>query len=175
MKKRRLIIRSAILLVMLVAIGYTFYSHFSTERGLVDQGDMAPNFILMDIEGNQIELEQLQGKGVYLNFWATYCTFCRQKMQYLRDHYEEYKEKGVEIVAINVNESQLQVERHKERYSINYNLYMDKNALVTNAYGVVSLPAVFLIDENGEVIARQIGAKTEDQVIAALDRLVPSN
>ncbi|SDY60759.1 Peroxiredoxin [Evansella caseinilytica] len=175
MKKKRLIIRSVILLVMLLAIGNAFYNHFSAERGIVDEGDIAPNFVLEDLDGNRLELEQLRGKGVYLHFWATYCTYCRQKMQYLRDHYEEYQAKGVEIVAVNVAESQLQVERHLERFDINYGLYLDKDSLVTNAYGVVSLPTAFLIDEDGRVIEREIGAKTEKQVLASLNKLVPGN
>ncbi|MCD8511500.1 MAG: thiol-disulfide oxidoreductase ResA [Bacillus sp. (in: Bacteria)] len=158
---------------MIAAIGYTFYSHFSTERGLVDAGDVAPNFVLKDLDDNSIELKDLNGKGIYMNFWATYCSFCRQKMQYLKDHYEEYREKGVEIVSVNVNESKLQVERHKDRFDINYRLFLDRNSLVTNAYGVVSLPTVFLIDENGIVIERQLGAKTEEQVLEALERLIP--
>ncbi|MDG5787652.1 thiol-disulfide oxidoreductase ResA [Evansella sp. AB-P1] len=174
MKRNRLIIRSMILLVMVAAIGYTFYNHFSEERGIVDRDDEAPNFILEDINGNQIELEQLRGQGVYLNFWQTYCVWCREKMQYLRDHYEEYKEKGVEIVAVNVDEGRGSVERHQERFNINYGLYLDRGSLVTNAYGVTSLPTVFLIDENGVVIEKQVGGKTENQVLASLDKLVPS-
>ncbi|MDQ0257691.1 peroxiredoxin [Evansella vedderi] len=175
MKQKRLIIRSVILIVMVAAIGYTFWSHFSTERGLVDEGDVAPNFVLRDLEDNPIELNDLKGKGVYMNFWATYCSFCRQKMQYLRDHYEDYREKGVEIVAVNVNESKVQVERHKQRFDINYRLFIDRNNLVTNAYGVATLPTTFLIDENGIVMERQLGAKTEEQVLESLDRLIPGS
>ncbi|UCZ54722.1 thiol-disulfide oxidoreductase ResA [Bacillus shivajii] len=175
MKQRRLVIRSVILLVMVIAIGYTFYSHFSEERGLVDQGDIAPNFVLNDLDGNRIELADLQGKGVYVNFWATYCSFCRSKMQYLKDHYEDFKEKGVEIIAINVDEATLQVQSHTDRHELNYPIVIDRDMLVSNAYGVVSLPATFLIDENGEVIKRQIGAKTEEQVVESLESLVPNS
>ncbi|SDN38403.1 Peroxiredoxin [Alkalicoccus daliensis] len=167
--------RSAILLVMVAAIAYTFYNHFSEERGLVDAGDEAPNFVLEDMDGERVELSELRGQGVYLNFWATYCTYCRQKMEYLKDYHEEYAEKGVRILSVNVDETTLQVERHQQRYDINYNLYIDRNMLVSNAYGVGVLPSVFLINENGSVIERQIGGKTEEQVVAALDELVPES
>lgn len=175
MKKQRLLIRSIILGVMIIAIGFTFYNHFSADRGLVTQGDIAPNFVLEDLDGNRLELSDLQGKGVYVNFWATYCTYCRTKMQYLQEYHEEYHEQGVEIVSINVDETTLQVERHKQRQNLDYPLYIDRNMLVSNAYGVSHLPATFLIDENGQVIETQVGAKTEEQVLASLDELIPSN
>jgi peroxiredoxin len=175
MKKKRLWMRTTILLVMLAAIGYTFYNHFSEERGLVDQGDEAPNFVLEDMEGERVELSDLQGQGVYMNFWATYCTYCRDKMQVLNDHYEEYEEMGVKVLNINVDETSLQVERHQQRYDLDFDLYIDRNMLVGNAYGVGVLPSVYLVDDQGEVKERQVGGKTEEQVIDALDSLVPEN
>ncbi|WP_096434814.1 thiol-disulfide oxidoreductase ResA [Alteribacter populi] len=175
MKKRRLLIRSAILIVMTVAIGYTFITHFSEERGLVDAGDHAPDFALEDMNGDLVHLEELKGQGVYLTFWATYCTYCRQKMEYLKDHYDEYKDKGVEIIAVNVDESSLQVERYIDRHDVPYPNVIDRGMLVSNAYGISNLPAVLIIDENGSVLERQIGGKTEEQVLTALDKLVPDS
>ncbi|WP_078596967.1 thiol-disulfide oxidoreductase ResA [Evansella clarkii] len=173
MKQKRLIIRSVILLIMIGAVSYTFYSHYAEERGVVDQGDIAPNFRVQDPAGNILELEELRGNGVYVNFWATYCSFCRDKMKYMNEHYKEYEKLGVEVVNVNVDESTLRVERHQERHQLDFPLYIDRDMLVSNAYGVASLPTTFLIDENGNVIERQIGAKTEAQVIESFDRLIP--
>ncbi|WP_147804825.1 thiol-disulfide oxidoreductase ResA [Alkalicoccus halolimnae] len=175
MKKRRLWMRTAILLVMAAAIGYTFYNHFSEERGLVDAGDEAPNFILEDANGEEVELDNMEGQGVYLNFWATYCTYCRDKMDYLKEYQEEYAQKDVQVINVNVDETTLQVERHKERYDLDFDLFIDRNMVVSTEYGVGVLPSVYLIDEEGQVIERQVGGKTEEQVVAALDKLVPDN
>ncbi|MBM7094710.1 MULTISPECIES: thiol-disulfide oxidoreductase ResA [Alteribacter] len=175
MKKRRLIIRSAILVVLATAIGYTLFTHFSEERGLVDAGDTAPDFALEDMDGNLVHLDELKGKGVYLTFWATYCTYCRDKMEYLKEYHEEYKEKGVEVVALNVDESTVQVQRFLDRHNVPYTNVIDRGMKVSNAYGVNSLPAVLLIDENGSVIERQVGGKTEQQVLESLDKLVPGS
>ncbi|WP_026689433.1 thiol-disulfide oxidoreductase ResA [Alteribacter aurantiacus] len=175
MKKRRLIIRSAILVVLAIALGYTAVTYFSEERGLVDAGDQAPDFALEDMNGNTVHLDELKGKGVYLTFWATYCTYCRQKMEYLKEYHEEYQEKGVEIVALNVDESTVQVQRFLDRHNVPYTNAIDRGMKVSNAYGVNSLPAVLLIDEEGDVIDRQIGGKTEQQVLEALDQLVPGS
>ncbi|MBB5172951.1 thiol-disulfide oxidoreductase ResA [Texcoconibacillus texcoconensis] len=173
MKKNRLLIRAIILIVMAVAIGYTFYNHFVGDRGVVDAGDEAPNFALENLDGEKIMLEDWEGEGVYLNFWATYCAFCREKMGYLKEHYDTYRDKGVEVVSVNVDESTVQVERHQERANYPYPIAIDRGMHVSNAYGVQSLPSVFLIDETGEVIEHTVGAKTEEQVIESLEQLVP--
>ncbi|ADH99682.1 thiol-disulfide oxidoreductase ResA [Salisediminibacterium selenitireducens] len=173
MKNKRFLMRLSILIVMIGAVGYSLYVNFSEERGVVDAGDTAPNFIVQDLDGENVELTDYNGQGIYLNFWATYCVYCREKMQYLQEHEEEYREKGVTILNVNVDETTLQVERHKERQNLTFPLYIDRNMLVSNAYGVASLPTVFLIDHEGTVKERQIGGKTEGQVVEALESLVP--
>ncbi|WP_416148357.1 thiol-disulfide oxidoreductase ResA [Salipaludibacillus sp. HK11] len=173
MKKNRLLIRAVILIVMISAISYTMYTHFSEDRGLVDAGDRAPDFILEDVNGEEIHLADYAGKGVYLTFWATYCTYCVDKMEYLKEHYEEYKAKDVEIIAVNVSESSIQVQRFLDRNQVPYPNPIDRGMVVGNAYGVTAIPHTLLIDEDGMVIERQIGGKTEAQVIEALESVVP--
>ncbi|PRO66777.1 thiol-disulfide oxidoreductase ResA [Alkalicoccus urumqiensis] len=175
MKTKRRMTRAIILFVMIAAIGYTFYNHFSEERGLVDSGDEAPNFILENMQGEELELAEMEGQGVYLNFWATYCTYCRDKMEILKEYYEEYEQKGVQVIHVNVDETNLQVERHRDRYNLPYELYIDRNMLVSNAYGVGVLPSAFLINEEGEVVERQIGGKTEEQLVSSLEEIVPGS
>lgn len=173
MKNRRFLMRLSILLVMLAAVGYAFYVNFSEERGVVDAGDSAPNFEVTDLSGDTVQLEDFRGKGVYLNFWATYCVYCRDKMQYLQEYEESYQDQEVVILNVNVDETNLQVERHRERQGLEFPLYIDKNMEISHAYGVVSLPSVFLIDEEGSVVERQVGGKTESQVVDSLDSLIP--
>jgi len=174
MKKNRLLIRSIILFMMVAAIGYTFYTHFSEDRGLVDAGDKATDFVLEDVNGEEIHLADYEGRGVYLTFWATYCSYCTDKMEYLKEYHEEFNEKGVEIIAVNVGESTLQVERFLERHQVPYSNPIDRGRLVGNAYGVTAIPHTLLIDDGGMVIERQIGGKTEAQVLAALESIVPN-
>lgn len=173
--RKRLIYRTTILSLMALAVAYTIYSSVSGERGLVDEGDAAPDFILEDMNGDIVQLEEMRGKGVYLTFWATYCSFCRDKMEYLVENYQDYKEKGVEIVGVNVDEAAIQVERFLERRPVPYITAIDRGLLVGNAYGVTALPYTLLIDENGTVIERSVGAKTEGQVLEALEKLVPDS
>ncbi|MCD8511080.1 MAG: thiol-disulfide oxidoreductase ResA [Bacillus sp. (in: Bacteria)] len=166
--------RTAILSVIFLAIGYTLFTSFSEERGLVDAGDIAPDFKLYDMEGNVVHLEDMRGQGVYLTFWATYCMFCRDKMMYLKQYYAEFKEKGVQVIAVNLDESEDQIERFIDRFQVPYPIVVDKGVIVGNAYGVTAVPYTLLIDKEGIVLERSIGPKTEKQVLESLDKIVPS-
>jgi len=94
-------------------------------------------------------------------------------MEYLKDNHEEYKEKGVEIIAVNVDESSIQVDSFIKRHQVPYPNPIDRGMPVGNAYGVNALPHTLLIDEEGKVIERKVGGKTEGEVLEALETLVP--
>lgn len=79
-KKKRSIIRGIILLVLACAIIYTIYNSATKEKveALAD-GDQAPDFELVDLEGNTHRLSDYKGQGVFLNFWGTWCEPCKKK------------------------------------------------------------------------------------------------
>lgn len=70
MKKRRFFIRTGILLVMLAALCYTMYNSVFAKQDQIKEGSIAPNFVLQSVDGERIELKDLKGKGVFLNFWV---------------------------------------------------------------------------------------------------------
>ncbi len=149
LKKRRLIIRSCILALITVALGYTFYFSFSDDFSLAQTGDASINFVLENLEGERIELDELSGKGVFLNFWGTFCKECVEEMPIMDELYQEYKDKDVELIAINVDESELAVKRFIERLDVSFPVVIDKGLNVTKAYGINPLPTTVLIDKSG--------------------------
>ncbi|WP_017728111.1 thiol-disulfide oxidoreductase ResA [Halalkalibacterium ligniniphilum] len=175
MKQRRLIMRSTILVVIAVALGYTFYSNFFADRSLAKEGETAVNFALTDLEGQRIELEGLQGKGVFLNFWGTFCPPCEKEMPIMEELYHEYKDQGVEIVAVNVNEPELTVERFVERYGLTFPIAVDKGLNVTDAYGISPLPTTVLIDEHGKIVEVHTGGMTEAMVKDFMEKIKPGS
>ncbi|TES45428.1 thiol-disulfide oxidoreductase ResA [Halalkalibacterium halodurans] len=165
-QKRRLLIRSTILLIIVVALGYTFYQNFFTDQnGMVKVGEKAPDFVLKDLNDQTIRLSDYRGKGVFLNFWGTYCPPCEKEMPYMENQYERFKELGVEILAVNVNEPELTVSKFVERHKLSFPIPMDSSGTVMDAYGISPLPTTFLIDENGIVIQRLTGGMTEVYLI----------
>lgn len=172
-KKKRLIMRASILIIIVVAIGYTIYSSIFNESKVVKAGDTAPDFHLQTLDGESVQLSDYKGKGVFLNFWATYCPPCKDEMPYMDNQYKQFKDKGVEILAVNVGEPALTAEKFAKRYDLSFPILMDGREEVYRAYGVKPIPATFLIDKDGKVIDKVTKGLTEEEIKEMMERIVP--
>lgn len=173
MKKRRFFIRTGILLVMLAALCYTMYNSVFAKQDQIKEGSIAPNFVLQSVDGERIELKDLKGKGVFLNFWGTWCGPCKQEFPYMANQYEVFKDRGVEIVAVNVGESNIAVKNFIDAYGVNFPVAMDKDRQVTEAYDITPLPTTFLINPEGKVIKVIKGTMTERNVYEYMNLIKP--
>ncbi|WLR43780.1 thiol-disulfide oxidoreductase ResA [Bacillus carboniphilus] len=173
MKRKRLIIRTAILLLLISAISYTLYMNFFHSKGSVEIGDKAPLFVLENLQGEEVYLEDLQGKGVFLNFWGTWCEPCKTEMPYMQNQYEYYQGQGVEIVAVNIAESRVAVKKFVEEYGLTFPVVLDKNRDVSSAYDVGNLPATYLIDSDGIIVDIKTGQMTERDVQQYMEQIKP--
>lgn len=173
MKKRRFFIRTGILLVMLAALCYTMYNSVFAKQDQIKEGSIAPNFVLQSVDGERIELKDLKGKGVFLNFWGTWCGPCKQEFPYMANQYEVFKDRGVEIVAVNVAESNIAVKNFMDAYGVNFPVAMDKDRQVTEAYDITPLPTTFLINPEGKVIKVIKGTMTERNVYEYMNLIKP--
>lgn len=174
MNNRHIFTRIVVLSCIVIAVGYAMYSTFIDQTEIVNVGDLAPNFVLKDLEGNEVELEQLKGKGILLNFWATFCPPCREEMPYMENSYEKYKGEGIEILAVNFDEDPIVIEKFVDHYELSYPILLDSGLSITHLYGVRELPATFLIDEDGFVIERRLGALTEQMIEDYVKRIRPN-
>ena len=173
-KKKRLIIRIIILCFLLIAIVYTLYSSLTSEdRGLIQIGDAAPDFILTDLEGQTHQLSDYKGQGIFLNFWGTWCKPCEKEMPYIENQYNKFKEKGVQTIAVNVGESKFQVENFVDEYNMSFPVVIDKQKDVQNAYTVGPLPTTLLIDPEGKIIKIITGEMTEEDIESYMTMIQP--
>ncbi len=173
MKRKRLIIRSSILGVIALAIAYTLYANFIADRSIAKAGEESVNFVLETLDGERIELAELKGKGVFLNFWGTYCPPCEKEMPIMEELYEKYKAQGVEIIAVNVNEPELTVRGFVNRYKLTFPIAIDKGMFVSDAYGIRPLPTTILIDEHGTIVHVHKGGMTRQMVQDFMDKIKP--
>jgi peroxiredoxin len=173
MKNRRLIMRTFILVLLVGALGFTLYSNFFTSKELVEIGDEAPNFILTDINGNNVQLSDYKGKGVFLNFWGTWCKPCEKEMPYMNNQYKVYKEQGVEILAVNVGETKLAVEKFVKKYDLQFPTLLDNDGQVLEAYGVNPLPTTFLINKDGKIIEKITASLSEKTIKSYMEKIKP--
>ncbi len=148
----------------------------------LEEGTPAPDFTLPDIQEDQpaISLSALRGKTVYVDFWASWCTPCLRSMPLINDLYVKYRERGFEVVAINVDDP---VEDGREFLldtPLDYLIAADTDSAVLDQYGVIGMPTSYLIDPQGVVRLVHIGFKDKDieiieqEITAVLDEASPS-
>lgn len=174
MKKQRLLLRTIILVLLASAVGYTVYANFKKDDiQVLAVGDQAPDFVLTDLNGQRHRLSEYKGQGVFLNFWATWCKPCEKEMPYIKNQYQEYKDKGVQVLAVDIGESELAVKKFVERKQLDFPILIDKDTSVQTAYGVNPLPVTYLIDKEGKLVKIHTGPMTEATVKEYMELIKP--
>jgi len=174
MKKRRLVMRSVILLLLGAAVVYTLYANFTKDtKQKVAVGAQAPDFALVDMQGKKHKLSDYRGQGVFLNFWGTWCPPCKKEMPYINNQYHQYKDKGVQVLTVDIQESELAVNQFAERLKLDFPIMIDTDKEVMSTYGIDPLPATFLINKNGEVVDYYTGELTEEKVREFMEKIKP--
>lgn len=134
-------------------------------------GKKAPNFSIKTLDGNTIELNNYRGKVVVLDFWASWCTPCIAALPGMKDLYAKYKDKGLEIIAISIDTKASAWEKASDENQlpfINASNLQGNNCPVAKKYGVTAIPHVYLIDQNGVLIADKMTKKELDKKINEL-------
>ena len=135
-------------------------------------GMPASEFSLTDLDGKSHKLEQYRGKVVLLNFWATWCKPCTTEMPAMQTVYDELREKGFVVLAVNELEDEGKVREHIVAYKHTFPVLLDHENKVANQYGVFGLPVSVFIDQNG-VVREYIkgGLLTEARIHDIVDRI----
>jgi DsbE subfamily thiol:disulfide oxidoreductase len=117
----------------------------------------APDFTLHNPQGKKLSLKDYRGKLVLLNFWATWCAFCKEEMPGMERLYREFRDKGFEILAVNVKDKRNDALAFVKELKLSYTIMMDPAGEVGLLYGAWGMPMTYLIDEKGMVLARMWG------------------
>ena len=135
-------------------------------------GYPAPDFTLLDLEGNQITLSEFRGKTVFINFWATWCPPCRAEMPEIEAVYQEYKDKDVEVIGVDIVETKDEVRQFVQQYGYSWTFVLDTTGEVATTYNIAAIPTSFFIDKEGIIRVVNIGAMTKRAMETALDLTV---
>ncbi len=134
-------------------------------------GSLAPEFSLTTVDGEVVSLSELRGKIALVNFWATWCGPCQIEMPAIQARFEQYKDDGFVVLAVNFDESQEAVEGFRNEFDLRFELLLDPGAEVQKLYRNRSYPTSFFIDAQGVVQILHIGVMTEGQLDSYLEQL----
>jgi thiol-disulfide isomerase/thioredoxin len=126
-----------------------------TESALV--GKPAPDFTLDLLGGKKFRLAQNKGKVVILDFWATWCGPCLQAMPQVEAVAKEFHDRGVELVAVNLQEEPAQITAMLERHKLEPTVVLDRDGVVAEKYAANAIPQTVIIDRHGTIARLFVG------------------
>lgn len=136
----------------------------------------APEFTLKTLDNKKVALKDLKGKYVFLNFWATWCGPCREEMPSMERLYQKFKsKKNFAMLAASIDRGgEKAVKRFMEDNNFTFTILLDEDSEVAAEYGVMGIPATYLIDPEGFIINRATGAREWDskESIEFFDKLL---
>ena len=138
----------------------------------------APNFILKQLNNKSYQLNDHMGKGpIIVNFWATWCAPCLSEMSEFKPLYDDYNEKGLEMLSISVDpmSKKSKIKRLVKRYKFPYKILLDPAKNVYNKFQVKNVPQIFVMDESGHIIYEHVGynKKSVQEVTDIIKNLLP--
>ena len=178
-------------LMIVAVIGYRFLSESYAPQGTVpsqitDSGNangnshtqedadtdsstdgLAPDFTVLNMEGNSVQLSDYFGKPLIINFWATWCGPCKSELPAFNNMYEKYKD-DVNFLFVNLTDGSREtiegVTQFMEDEGYTFPVYFDTTMEAATAYGAYSIPMTILIDDEGVPVHSQAGALPEDAI-----------
>lgn len=121
----------------------------------------APAFQLPTGKGD-ISLDKLQGKVVYLDFWASWCSPCRKSFPWMNAMQSKYKDKGLVVVAVNLDKSKDKADEFLNEFDRSFVVAFDPEGKTAENYKVMGMPSSYLIDRNGQIHLSHIGFRQSD-------------
>lgn len=130
----------------------------------VEEGDQAPDFTLPSIYADQppISLSELEGKTVYVDFWASWCAPCLTSLPLYNELYHKYNDQGLEIVAINVDNPIEDGLFFLEDNPLDFLIPADPDGETAELFSVIGMPSSYLIAPDGEVTLVHMGFRSGD-------------
>lgn len=169
-----------LLLAVLVGAGWLARDRFLP----VEVGTRAPDFVARDLDGNRVSLNDLRGRVVLLNIWATWCPPCREEMPSMQRLHERLGPTGLRIVAVSIDAAPGGVDpagrpggnvrAFVEEYGLTFDIWHDPSGEIQRIYRTTGVPESFVIDRDGIIAKKVIGATEwhSDANVALIRRLL---
>jgi len=131
-------------------------------------GQLAPDFTLLDLDGNLVSLSAFRGQTVVINFWATWCESCRREFPDLVDVYAESNINGLVVLSVDFQEDPASVRKFANEFAVRFPLVIDADGSVASRYRIEGLPVTWFVDSQGVLRDRVIGTLTRGRLRSGL-------
>lgn len=129
---------------------------------------------LVDLDGQPVQLAALRGKAVWINFWASWCPPCQSETPVLRDLAERYRDRGLVVVGISVQESSPEnVAAYAAKYRLGYTIAADSTGEIFRTYRLYGLPTQFFVGPEGAIRAIVPAPLSEAGAVARIESILP--
>ncbi len=165
-----------LLLVVVESVGATTHTQLRDGLGVAYGSPPAPALELQGLDGKHYRLKDFRGRVVVINYWATWCLPCIEEMPAIQRMWEQLNPAELEVLAVNAGEREETIERFLGEFepALRFPILIDKTSETFEAWGVMGLPATFVVDKEGDIIYSAEGGRQmdSDHVLELLRRLI---
>ena len=159
---------SSFVVFVLVEESFKLVGSGATQVGSgIQKGQFASDFELKDMDGNRVHLSDFRGSIVFLNFWASWCPPCKAEMPHMERIHRDYKDKSVTVLAVNLTTTEGKLSDVKEfvtNAGLTFPVVLDTEGVVKKQYQIMAYPTTFIIDEQGIIRQRFLGAVSYETI-----------
>ncbi|PKH01520.1 thioredoxin [Psychromonas sp. MB-3u-54] len=130
---------------------------------------------------SELDLGEYHNKVVYMDFWASWCGPCRQSFPWLNAMHDKYQDKGLVIIAVNLDQDSNKARQFIKAFPADFLLYSDPKGIKAQKYKITAMPSSYLFSGNGELANKHLGFKKsevalyEQNIVKLLDQLAGDN
>lgn len=155
--------RAIIYVVAVLLVGLVIYAFQPPKR--LGEGAVAPNVTLHLLNGETKTLQDYKGQVVVLDFWATWCAPCRFTIPKMIQFANRHRNQNIEVIGVAVDvTSPAEIEAFVKEMGVNYPIALDTEAEAKGAFQITSLPTLFVIDKEGNILVRMEGYDPQNTI-----------
>jgi peroxiredoxin len=158
--------------VVALLFGWIILWHSSSANRTTGELRPAPDFSLVDLSGTRVSLSEYRGKVVLLDFWATWCDPCKTEIPHFAEMQNRYGPQGFQVIGVSMDDAEKPVREFQQDFKMNYPVAMGNADLADHYGGILGLPITFVIDRQGRIVARHVGATDASVFEAEIRKLL---
>lgn len=156
-------------LVLLVFVLLLAWGLLRTNQTEQRAAGLAPEYTFTTFDGQTISSSDLLGKGVVLNFWASWCDPCRDEARLLEETWQREQDNGIVFIGLDYLDQEPAAKAYLEEFGVTYPSGPDLQSAAARRYGIKGVPETFFIDPTGKIVHMEIGPVVDQ---ARMDELI---